>query len=270
MKRLGMGRRTHCCVFGLALAVLSGCGPHFGPKANYGITFYCPGAGNMDFGDQGLRKGLEAAGYKGQVATFTWTVAPLMPALDQTVRINAQLRSKLLARYVEDYIDKYPGRPVHLVGLSAGTGVAIWALENLEAGYNVQNVVLLASSLSHDYDVSEALRHVDGRIYNYYSSYDAVLAVPMKVFGTIDGKFGVDGAGAVGLDSPQGAEGVVNIRWRREYARYGYAGGHTDGTSPKFVQAVLSQYFIPQGRAETDETAVASLAERRSRDEGRD
>ena len=55
----------------LGLAMV-GCGPSFSAKAQHGITFYCPGAGNIDFGDAGVREGLAKAGYKGQVASVIW------------------------------------------------------------------------------------------------------------------------------------------------------------------------------------------------------
>ena len=79
-----------------------------------------------------------------------------------------------------------------------------------------------------------------GQFVNYYSPRDPVLAGPMKVFGTIDGKFGEDGAGSVGFRTP----GVVNIRWEPEFARHGYHGGHTDSTSAGFVKSYLSKHII--------------------------
>lgn len=220
------------------LSTLVGCAPNFGPQAKYGITFYCPGAGNFDFGDEGIRQGLSAAGYRGQVASVMWTLT-FNPALDQRLG-NARLGAARLARLIERYIDEYPGRPVNIVGLSAGTGVAIWALEDLKRGYQVDNVVLLGSSLWYRYDVRKAMQRVKGKIYNYYSDRDPVLAGPMKIFGTIDGVFGDDGAGAVGLRTP----GVVNIRWEERFSRYGYYGGHTDATSTRFVQTFLARHLM--------------------------
>jgi pimeloyl-ACP methyl ester carboxylesterase len=224
-------------------AATTGCGTSFGPQARNGITFYCPGAGNIDFGDNGIRRGLKAAGYRGQVASVMWTLL-FNPAIDQTVRLNAHVGAVELARSIEKYQDRFPGRPVNVIGLSAGTGVAIWAVENLAPGRSVDNVVLLSSSLSSNYDMSKALAHIRGRIYNYYSSQDPVLWGPMKVFGTIDGQFLADGAGAVGLHPPSGAGRVVNIRWQREFSRYGYYGGHMDVTSPAFVRARISEHIM--------------------------
>jgi len=236
--------RITCITFAVALAaLLPGCGPSFGPQARYGITFYCPGAGNIDFGDHGIREGLERAGYRGQVASVMWTVS-LNPAIDQALRINARIGAANLARYIESYVDKYPDREVNVVGLSAGTGIAIWALEDLKPKYKVNNVILLSSSLYHRYDISKALAHVKGKVYVYYSPNDAVLAGPMKLFGTIDGMFLEDGAGAVGLHPPRGAERVVNIAWRPEFTKYGYYGGHLDSTSAEFVHAQVAPHII--------------------------
>jgi len=238
----------------LLVVAAMGCAPTFGPRAANGITFYCPGAGNFDFGDVGIRQGLEAAGYRGQVASVLWTVS-FNPAIDQRLG-NARLGAVRLARAIEEYADRYPGRPINLIGLSAGTGVAIWALEQLKPGYMVDNVVLLASSLWYRYDVSKALRHVRGRIYNYYSPQDPVLAGPMKIFGTVDGVFGEDGAGAVGLRPPRGADRVVNIRWEPSFAAYGYTGDHLSATSPRFVEAYISKHIIsgPAASAPPDKT----------------
>ena len=243
MRQLGL-----LCLVTLILGSTAGCGVHFSSRARNGITFYCPGAGNFDLGDTRIREGLRKAGYEGEVASFIWTIS-FNPAIDQSLRLNAKLRARQLSSYIEQYQKKYPGKPVHLVGLSAGTGIAVWALEYLDPGYKVDNVVLLGSSLWHRYDVSEALRHVKGKIYNYYSADDPVLAGPMKVAGTIDGKFGLEeGAGRVGLHTPRGADRVVNIAWKPEFAEYGNYGGHVGGTSAPFVQRFVAQHIIPKAR----------------------
>jgi pimeloyl-ACP methyl ester carboxylesterase len=244
--------------------VLAGCGPSYSARAQNGITYYCPGAGNIDFGDSGVRKGLEAAGYKGEVAAVMWTIS-FNPAIDQAVKANARFGGSRLAREIERYMDTYPGRPVNLVGLSAGTGVAIFACEELRPGYEVDNVILLSGSLSHDYDVAKALPKIKGKIYNFYSPRDAVLAGPMKIFGTIDGKLGTEGIGAVGMNSPSGRDRIINVRWRPEFERYGYYGGHTDSTNPEFVREVLARYVkhvtavIPPPPNPATEKAIAVL-----------
>lgn len=234
------------------LACLCGCTPTFSERSKLGWTIYCPGAGNTDFGENGIRKGLEAAGYQGEVAAYLWTVS-FNIAIDQTVRINARIRAVQLARLIEQYIDWYhehrepddPPEPrVYLIGLSAGTGIAVWACENLKEGYMVDTVVLMSSSLSYDYDLSMALRRIRGRIYNYSSDQDAVLAGPMQIVGTIDGKIATPGAGQIGFQARNHADRVVNIRWRSDFMKFGHFGGHTDATNPAFVEAYIADNIL--------------------------
>ena len=257
---LRMGRQTMSRGSLLVLALVAplvGCVEPFGEQARHGITFYCPGVANVDMGDQGLRAGLEKAGYKGQVARVTWSLT-FNPAIDQTVRLIAEQGGKRLAGYIQEYMDKYPGREVNVVGLSAGTGVAVWALEALKPKYQVNNVVLISSSLWNQYDVSRALKNVRGRIYNYFSPTDAVLAGPMKVFGTIDGVFFEDAAGAVGLRIPPGAEHKIdNVEWRAEFEHYGYYGGHGDGTSAAFVEAEIAPHLVTSAAVSQRHAALA-------------
>lgn len=239
-------------LFGAALLLACGCAPTFSDRARLGWTVYCPGAGNTDFGENGIRQGLEAAGYRGEVAAYMWTVS-FNIAIDQTVRINARIRAEQLARLIEQYTDWYrenrgendpPEPTIYLVGLSAGSGIAIWACENLREGYTVDSVVLLSSSLSYDYDVTSALKHIREKIYCYCSDRDAVLAGPMQIVGTIDGKIATPGVGQVGLQSKTHSARIVNIRWRDEFTKFGYFGGHTDSTSPEFVQAYVANNLL--------------------------
>jgi pimeloyl-ACP methyl ester carboxylesterase len=241
------------------LPLVGGCFAGFGPKARNGITFYCPGAGNVDLGDAGLREGLEKAGYRGEVARLMWTVT-FNPVVDQLLRVDAYVGALKLSGLIQDYVDLYPEREVNVVGLSAGTGVAVWALEHMKPGCKVNTVVLLSSSLSSDFDVHKALQHIQGKIYCYYSPNDAVLAGPMKLSGTIDGRFLVDGAGAVGLYPPRAEdrERVVNIPWRPEFERYGYFGGHLDSTSPEFVQRYVSKHLVSPVTEKPSERVTAS------------
>lgn len=254
-------------ICGLLVVAAGGCTSSFTDEAKNGLVLYCPGAGNWDLGDSGIRDGLRKAGFNGQVASVVWSVLA-NPAIDQTLRLNARLAASRVARSIETYIDKYPNQPVSIVGLSAGTGIAMWALEDMKPGYKVDNCVLLSSSLHHKFDASKAARHVKGKIYVYYSSYDAVLAGPMKLFGTIDGVYGGTGVGEVGLKSPTGQDRIVNVAYKQTYRKYGYFGGHTDSTAEAFVQNVLARHLVrgadeaapgdsdPPQRART-ETAVA-------------
>jgi len=75
----------------------------------------------------------------------------------------------------------------------------------------------------------------------------------VRVVGTIDGSIGDDSAGLVGLRPPKGMENrVVNVGWSSRWLSVGWAGGHTDCTSERFVRMELSRHIVePAPRAAT-------------------
>ena len=250
----------------LAALSLPGCSD---PREEFGKTYYLDGAGNWGFGVADVANGLERAGYDGAVETFLWTTS-FNPAIDQVNRIGARLRALGLAGLIDDYIDKHPDKDVNVIALSAGTGVTIWAIENLRAGHQVNNVVLLGSSLSYDYDIRKAAENIRGKIYVYFSPHDTILQAPVRALGTIDGKLNHEAAGLVGLHPPHGPdEKVVNTAWNRRYVRYGWTGAHTDCTSEPFVRNVLARHILPSSEPTPEQesapaTQPADLAARGS------
>jgi len=234
----------------LALSVTAGCSLNIGSARRgdaYGRTYYIDGAGNWGYGVAEVRQGLREAGYRGAIINFRWSPT-LNPALDQTIgRPFAKAKGKELADQIERYLRRFPGNQVNIIALSAGTGVAVWACESLEPPATVHNLILLGSSLSADYDMSEALKHIEGKVYVYYSPNDMILAGPVRTLGTIDGKIGVASAGLVGLHPKRGDRTkIVNIGWAPKYERYGWTGSHTDGTSTPFVRFVLAHHILGQ------------------------
>ncbi len=215
------------------------------PADKMGKIYYLDGAGNWGFGVSEVPQGLRTAGYKGSVEVFIWT-SSFNPAIDQ-VNIGAnRLRAALLTGKIEDYIRQNPDQEVNLIALSAGTGIATWAVEALSSEYKVDNMVLLGSSLSFDYDMTRALSHMKGKIFVYYSPHDEILTTSAAALGTVDRKF-VDGAGLQGLH-PKGRKHprIVNIGWTSRYSRLGWTGAHTDGTSPAFIAHEVAPRILPQ------------------------
>ena len=225
----------------ITIAVLSaGCEER--DKERFGKTFYLDGAGNWGYGAADVPAGLMDAGYRGDVELFIWTMS-FNPLVDQLNILGAKARASALTEKIKSYARAFPNNPINVIALSAGTGVATWAIEGLPSDVRIENLVLLGSSLSHDYDMSRALSHMDGRIYVYYSNLDTVLET-VRVVGTIDGKRGVDSIGYVGLRPPRGAQDrVVNIGWNRSWMRLGWTGAHTDTTNRLFVSQEISKHI---------------------------
>jgi len=226
----------------------------------FGRTYYIDGAGNWGYGVAEVNEGLRRAGYKGNIINWRWS-ATFNPALDQTIgRIAARGRGQELGREITRYLQKFPNNQVNIICLSAGTGVGIWACENTTLPIRVQNIIMLGSSLSSDYDVSTALQHIAGKIYVYHSMSDMILQGPVRTLGTIDGKIGVDAAGLVGLRPAKGdASRIVNIPWSSRYEQYGWTGSHTDATCVPFVRHILAKIILPTDAPQT--TAWSRLPE---------
>jgi len=257
-----MLRATSLSLTIACLSALLGCHTGANPAAErFGKTFYLDGAGNWGFGASEVPNGLRRAGYLGDVEVYMWTTS-FSPLLDQLNRPAARLRALALADRIRKYHHRYPHNEINIIALSAGTGVAVWAVEDLDDDVGIQNLILLGSSLSHDYDVRKALEHMRGRIYVYYSDRDAILDA-VKIVGTIDGKRGVASAGQVGLLPPPGAEDrIVNVGWSRRWLPYGWTGTHTDCTSQRFVQRELSRHVLDD--TTTPRPATAGKTSRRT------
>lgn len=236
-------RRSVLVLAALWTISLAGCAD---PKEKFGRTWYIDGAGNWGFGVVESATGLQRAGYQGIVDNFRWSLT-LNPALDQTLRFVAKGGGERLGGVISDFLERNPGADANVIGLSAGTGVGIWAIESVRPPHKVNNYVMLGSSLSSNYDVSRALRNMKGNIYTYFSSSDPVLQGPVRTLGTIDGTFD-DSAGLVGLRGRGAPAGrIVNVGWSPKYERYGWSGSHTDATSEGMMQFVISKHIVTAG-----------------------
>jgi hypothetical protein len=245
----------------LALAVIAmlwlgaaGCGGGGGmfdaPGDDHGKTYYLDGAGNWGFGIADVPAGLRNANYKGNVEAYIWT-SSFNPAVDQVNIPMNKMRAMILTEKIKGYLRRWPHNDVNLIALSAGTGIAVWAVEGLEPPYQVNNLVLLGSSLSENYDMSKALRNIKGKVYVYYSPHDEVLGGMVRAIGTVD-RGGTESAGLGGLHPPGGGRGkIVNIGWRPEYEQYGWTGSHTDATSEPFVRRYISRHIVAAGEDKT-------------------
>jgi pimeloyl-ACP methyl ester carboxylesterase len=256
----------------LAVAALSitgtGCSEsngRFTTEDQYGRTYYIDGAGNWGFGQVAVPRGLHRAGYQGRVTCFHWS-ATLNPALDQVLgRTVAKARSRHLAEDISHYLAEFPNNRVNIIALSAGTGVAVWACEHLKRPAMVENLILLSSSLSSDYDMREALAHIRGKVYVYCSPNDGVLQGPVRVLGTIDGRFDSESAGLVGLRSSLNDPRICNIAWSPRHEALGWTGSHVSSVNEQFVNQVLANHLVqssytakgPAGTADNVGIAVA-------------
>ena len=224
--------------------------PSTRPAANFSHTWllHLPGIGGEMSIDRSLVRGLKDGGWDGRIEIYDWTEND--PGIDA---LHARKRNDREAQKVADMIEEKlkddPKLQITLTSHSGGTGIAVWALEKLPARFHVRTLVLLASALSPDYDLTAALKHVSGNAYVYYSENDTlVLGAGTELFGTIDGKKTV-AAGLVGFKTPPDAdkdqyEKLVQQPWVKEWMAFENAGSHIGCMSRPFVRQVLAPTVI--------------------------
>ena len=220
------------------------------PKDN---VFYCGGAGGgtiLNWG-KGLKTGLTKAGYQGKFTSFKWQ-SGLGALADQQMSVKSKRsKAKRLAAQIRKHIDENPDQHVYIIGLSAGTSVAVFALEELPAYAKVESVVLLGSSMSSTYDLGRALPAIEGKLFAFGSEKDSTLKFWVPVTGTSDRQYkGRSVAGVKGFHPPKDASGrtkasyektLVNVEWDESRKEAGDRGGHLSTTNSRFIE----RYVVP-------------------------
>ena len=169
-----------CCTCGARRADLpTQCKTNFGATAQFcnaerlgqGYTIILPGIlGSKP--QNPISQGLVEADVPSAIEVYDWTDGP--GAFFSNLRDLKRNRreARCVAKKIVNYQDRYPGRPVHLIGYSAGGGVAVLVLEAMPPGRKVTRAIVLAPTLSTDYDLRKAIRHTESGIHNYYSYGD--------------------------------------------------------------------------------------------------
>ena len=213
-----------------------------------GYLYYLDGAGGGTMEKNwgiGVRNGLLAAGYPGAGEMFSWETGKGLIADQDASVIYKRTKASALAQKITKQAAAFPNAPIDILGFSAGTAEAIFALEKLPKGVSVENVVLLGTSISEDYDLTQALQRVHGHLYIYTSTRDRMLGVLMPFTGTADRKYHDPGAGIHGFILPKGAnnqtkklyaEKIVTIPWTKELETDGDYGRHFDNIKMEFIR----------------------------------
>ncbi len=252
MDKIGMMRCRFVVGTALLSALVAGCQSDYN---GHGIMYGCDGSGAgvvIRWGPS-ARKGMVDAGFQGIMQPYRWQTGAGVVVDHTSSPAYKRGVAKGLADKVADHRRRFPDDPIYLAGLSAGCAVALYALEALPRDVSVDQVVLLSSSVSADYDLRSALVHVRGQIYNFTSDRDAVLGDLVSRVGTADGRqAGSDVSGLRGFHSSGGARTenayggkVRNIAWRPEFAQYGHHGGHTDVVASTFVTRFVAPLIVP-------------------------
>lgn len=208
-------------------------------------VFYFDGAGGgglIGWQDK-VKDGLRAAGFRGKFQNVRWQTGLGILADHETSHEYKRKQARDAVAKILAFRQRSQGR-IHLIGLSAGTAVAVYTLEALPEDVRVDNVALLSSSLTSLYDLTPALRHVSGKMLVTISSEDGVLKASEPVLGTTGDRPG-EPAGLVGfVEHDVAGDKIQFLRWRPAYEQQDWDGGHTDVTNAPFVRDVLAPRIL--------------------------
>ncbi len=217
-----------------------------------GVCYYVGGAGQIgNVGFLSVPRGMQEGGFTGYVELVPWQT--LTAAGDQINLSRNRGKGVELAERITTFSRTYPGMPVMIIALSAGTGIATFALEALPENVRVQNVAFLGCSLSSRYDLTRALKRVEGHLYTFYSPTDTVLTRIVPYTGTVDRDDAAAGvAGLEGFRLPANPrrdtfrqyQKVLNIPYQSRFAEADYRGEHMDAVERAFIARYVAPLLL--------------------------
>jgi pimeloyl-ACP methyl ester carboxylesterase len=240
-------------MLGLCLAPLGGMAANFHrilscpARLEHGLIIILPGIEGCSSVNDSIARGLVAGQLSHAIQIIDWRRFrpwnPLHLAMQRHNRTQARAIAELIVRYQCDF----PGQPVHLIGHSAGAGMALFVLEHLSEDQAVTSVTLLSAAVSRRFDVERLLDRTTAGIWNFYSPLDLpTVGIGTMLFGTMDRRHAVS-AGALGFqtkhhnlmssEDPQQQHPRLNqIPYQKGMAKSWNFGGHFGSTNAVLVR----------------------------------
>jgi pimeloyl-ACP methyl ester carboxylesterase len=259
------------------LFIGQGCGPQHPTEIqlDQGLIWMFPGVeggpASMTFACNGLRDGGVTAG----INVYDWE-RPFGLVANLTSYHGNRAKAAQVAAEIAAFAHRRPEVPVDLLGYSGGGGLAIMVAEALPDGVHLRNIILGQPALSPEYDLTDALGHVDGVIVNFHAPSDvAILGWGTKLMGTMDrvhtasaGKDGFNEIAAV--KSAALRDKLIQRPWSPKMIRAGHFGGHTDMFGYWWNRDYVAPYLradfvgvdIPMPRSGKGQQASAAGADR--------
>ncbi|MCE5277254.1 MAG: hypothetical protein ABFD92_02735 [Planctomycetaceae bacterium] len=227
--------------------------------AERGLIIVLPGVQGPDALTSNIRRGLIDGGADRAIVVQSWgKPIPLAGVLiNQVDVLGARIDASAIAGRIVAYQQAFPGRPVHVVGHSAGGALAVFVAESLASKRQAQPIdglVLLSASISSGYDLTKALGMCRRGILNCYNPEDvALLGVGTAILGNLDGGHGAS-AGLNGFrppDQDDASSASIDAYMRlTQQPVSGRGSAHFASTSPDFVAEVPAPWILSTQAAE--------------------
>ncbi len=238
-----------CCV----AATEAGSAWGNGPCPARGIVFAADGSGDFRTLSGNMAQAVAESQLPLAVETVVWSHGYGHYAWDHVDHCNHLEKGRQLAARVLAYRQSYPGLRLYLAGHSAGNAVVLAAAEQLPPD-TVDRIVLLAPSVSPDYDLRRALASSREGIDAFSSDRDRfVLDFCMRVAGTADSTRRGPAAGRVGFRTVvcSGADAALYTRlrqhrWDSGVRWTGHRGGHYGNNRVAFLRAYVLPLLLTQ------------------------
>jgi hypothetical protein len=197
------------------------------------------------WGRYAVARALRAAGFEGTFEYYAWQTwwqgLLIFPVLWGRSMIRRQARR--LADLIVRQRAACPEAPLYLIAYSGGAYVAVRALELLPAGLTVRSAALCQAAMTARYDLTEAMRHVQGPLVVTVSALDfTLLGAGTGIFGGTDGWHGPS-MGWLGPRHPAlrraDERAFRRICWRPALIRDGLFGMHLWAMAPRFISKFL-------------------------------
>lgn len=195
----------------------------------------------------GLKEGFHDAGEEADFEIDDWTGPDRgLIALAQVQRHEEQ--STLLSKRIADLYHADSRRRIIITSHSAGCGIAVWALEKLPDDVKIDDLVMMESALSPNYDLSKALGHVK-HAYSLYSKDDSVvLGAGTRMMGTVD-RVHSDASGEVGYTMPPTGDPnqyakLQQFAYQDWWMKYDDIGDHIGPMTRPFARYMLAPLLL--------------------------
>lgn len=205
--------------------------------------YFVPGVAGDGMWYNGLRAGLRDAGEARPIITVSWGApGPLFAMNFSNAGIHDDAEQKL-ANILKSHAEKFDQEQIVLLGHSAGCGVILGAMRKLPHDARVDQIILVAPSVSPQYDISAALQK-SGSVDAFVSSRDTTfLSWRTSNFGSYD-NIKTRAAGNAGflIDRYSPAE-LTRFRqhpYDPAWNSLGNDGGHFGGVSRRFVASNIA------------------------------